>query len=163
MSKLTLAKKLVDQTGVSFSKATRFIDDLGASNARRVIDDTVEAGQDTVSKWWKPAAGAGAIIGGGALAWRQQDVAVARAVAEREQTRTEALRDIIESDIDPELKEELLNRLSEDAGGDPGDDPGAGNPFDNLPWMIGGVIVLLFVLNYATTAGATLGTAAGGR
>ena len=29
--------------------------------------------------------------------------------------------------------------------------------------QVGGVVVLLFVLNYATTAGASLGTSAGGR
>jgi hypothetical protein len=159
MSKFKLAKRLVDSTGVSFSKASRFIDDVGVSDANRLIDDTVQAGQDTVARWWKPAAGAGAIAGGGALAWRQQDVAVARSLAEREQSRSDAVKDLIDSDLPPELKKELLNQLADEAD----DDPGASNPFDNLPLMIGGVVALLFVLNYATTAGASLGTSAGGR
>ena len=74
MGKFSLATKLSDELGVSFAKASRFVDDVGLPTAKATLDEAIAAGSRTVSDWWKPATVSGVLVGGGALAWRQQDL-----------------------------------------------------------------------------------------
>lgn len=148
MSKFSVAMKLADEAGVSLSKAQRFIDDVGLDTARKAADDAAEAGSRAISSgWWKPAAGVG-VIGGGALAWRQQDLERAEAIASQAQSYNSALAQIMDSDLSPKAKRELATTLTDTspgAGGDNGSGGGGGGG-GLLPGGMQTTIVLLIVL-----------------
>lgn len=147
MSKLTLATKLADELGVSIQKASQFVDDVGAATARKALDEALAAGSRTVTDWWKPVTAGGVVVGGGALAWRQQDLEQARTIAAQQQDYSSALAAIMESDLSPEAKRELVVNLSE---------RGPGNQSDSQPGLLGGdvqttiilLVVLVFVLKF---------------
>ena len=147
MSKLTLATRLADELGVSIQNASQFVDDVGAPTARRALDEAVAAGSRTVSDWWKPVTAGGVLVGGGALAWRQQDLEQARAIAAQQQDYSSALASIMESDLSPEAKRELVVNLSERASGD---------ATKSKPGLLGSdiqttlilLVVLVFVLKF---------------
>lgn len=144
MGKISLATRMADELGVSVQKASRFIDDVGASKARQTLDEVAAQGSKTVAKWLKPATlGAGA-VGGGALVWRQQDVAHARALAEQQQNHADAVRDIIESDLPPDLKRQMLEDAS-NAASSGGDDGGDG-PTSFIPDDPQTLIILIIVM-----------------
>ncbi|AGC65551.1 head protein [Haloarcula hispanica virus PH1] len=151
MGKFALASRLADELGTSVSKASRFVDEVGAPAARNTIDEAAQAGSRTVSKWWKPTAAVGTIGTGGALAWRQQDLSQARAIADQQQDYTAAVESIMDSDLPPERKREMVDALNQNApasgenknGGNDGGDGG----------LLGGdlqtTLVLLIVVAFA--------------
>lgn len=145
MGKISLATRLADELGVSVQKASRFVDDVGASRARQTVDEVAAQGSKTVAKWLRPATiGAGA-IGGGALVWRQQDVAQARALADQQQNYADAVRQVIESDLPPDLKRQMLEDASSAASTSGGDDGGSG-PGGIIPDDPQTLIILIIVM-----------------
>lgn len=111
MGTLKLAAKLADEAGVSLSKASKFVDDVSPTKARQVVDDLASSGSKTLSSgWWKAGAATG-VAGGGALAWRQQDIEQARAISNRQQSQAAALADIMESSLSPDAKQALVEQL----------------------------------------------------
>jgi hypothetical protein len=52
MGSLTLAAKLADETGASLAKASKFVDDVSPSRARRVLDDIQSGGSRALSSNW---------------------------------------------------------------------------------------------------------------
>lgn len=156
MSKLTLASKLADEFGVSFSKASKFVDEVGVQTARQSLDDAAAFGSKAV----KLSLGGGAILGGGALAWRQQDVARARAIAESQASYRDTISQIIESDLPPEVKANMAEQASGEGsssggdgsggggGGGGGGGPGNGLIPDDPQTLIILMIVLIFTLKF---------------
>lgn len=133
MSKFKIVSKLADELGTTTSKASRFVDDVGADNAQKVIDDIGDGGKATAD-WLTPkkvgaAVGAGA-IGGGALAWRQQDVAQAKNLAEQAESYEQSIKSIMDSNLPPEMKKKLV----ENAGENTGNDGGNGNDDEKSWW-----------------------------
>lgn len=154
MGKLTLASKLADELGKSTGEAMRFVDDVGVSAARNTLDEAASAGSRTVEKWGKRVLGIGAVGGGGALAWRQQDLSQAKQIASQQQDYSEAVKAIMDSDLPPEKKRELIEQLNKDAPAsgqnkDDGGDDGGDNPFKDAQTTIILVIVMIFVLKFA--------------
>lgn len=149
MSKLEVAMRLADETGVSLSKAQKFIDDVGLDAARGLADDAVEVGGKTLSSgWWKAGAATG-VVGGGALAWRQQDLAQAEAIASQAGSYNSALSKIMDSDLSPKAKRELaltLTDTSPGAGGSSGGSGGSSGAGGLLPGDAQTTIILLIVL-----------------
>ena len=111
MGKFSLATNLADELGVTYSKAARYVDDVGLDTARATYDEALATGGRTVSDWWKPATAGGILVGGGALAWRQQDIEQAKQIASQQREYSSALESIIASDLEPAVKRELANRL----------------------------------------------------
>lgn len=149
MSKLELALDLADETGVALAKAMKYIDDVGPEAARGALDDAAELGGKTVSDWWKPAAAAGGVLGGGALLWRHQDVERAKEIADKSQSTSNALHDIMASDLSPEAKQALTNQLlNTNGGGNDQQDDGSNWLPDDPMLLIIGLIVLIFVLKF---------------
>jgi len=143
MSKLSLASSLADEFGVSFARASKFVDDVGAGAARSSLDDAASFGGRNV----KLALGGTAVAGGGALAWRQQDVATARSIAQQQQTYSDTVKSIMESDLPPELKQELLREASANTGSDnSGDQSGGSGGSGLIPDDPQTLIILLIVL-----------------
>lgn len=157
MSKLSLALKLADETGVAVQKALRYVDDVGGDLASKSLDDVTEAGSRTVSKWFKPAAAGTVLAGGGVLAWNQQTVEKAQAKADTTQSAQAALADIIDSDLPPDLKREMVRALI--GSTDPADDQkdekndGGGLIPDDPQTLIILVIVMALVLKFALDGG----------
>ena len=159
MSKLSLAAKLADETGVALTKAKKFVDDVGTKTASRSLDEMTQAGSRTISDWWKPALATGGLVGGGALVWRQQDLQEAEAIASQQQGYSDAWQALMDSGLSPEAKKELAVRLIEQSpasndnsgsgggGGDSSDDGGL-LPDDPATIVIL-VIVLVMVLRYS--------------
>lgn len=154
MGKISLATRLADEAGVSVQKARRFVDDVGAGKARQAADELATQGSRTIRSWAVPVGAAGGIVGGGALAWRQQDVAQARALAERSQSYEDAVGKLIESDLSPEAKRDMLDSASNAAGAssDAGGDDGGIVP-DDPQTLIILVIVMAIVLKTALGGG----------
>lgn len=151
MSKTKIASKVASKFGVSASKARRFVDDVGSGRAAQAVDTAAKKGGKAASNYWKPAVAGGA-VGGGALAWRQQDVAKARALADKNQSYNEAMQSIIESDLPPEMKQEMAEDAAKAANGGGGDDGGL---LDKIPGLGGSglqgtviaLVVILVILN----------------
>lgn len=148
MGKLGLALKLSDELGTSVSKASKFIDDVGITKAQNALDDVASAGSKTLSSgWWKAGAATG-VVGGGALAWRQQDIQQAKQIANQRQSQQQALAEIMNSDLSPKAKQALVEQLlnAQDKSNDGG---GGSGPFADLLPDMGGVqttIALVVVL-----------------
>jgi hypothetical protein len=168
MGKLTLAGKLADELAVSTGKAKRAVDDLGADNVRRLLDDVQQNGSSRLpSGWRKGVLATGAVsgaAGGGALAWRQQDVWQAQAAAREAQARTarsenyaEAMKWIVESDLPADLKRQFAKGASATANSPnngSGDNSGDGGLVPDDPQtLIILIIVLALVLKYALESG----------
>lgn len=152
MGKFSLASKLADELGKSTEEAMRFVDEVGAPRARSVLDEAASGASRTVSNWWKPAAATGGIVGGGALAWRQQDLEQARAIANQQQDYTSAVQGIMESDLPPERKQELIDQLNESApasGTNPNNQGGGGGGGGLLGGDMQTTLILLVVLAFA--------------
>jgi hypothetical protein len=159
MSKLGLATRLADELGTSVAKASRFIDDVGARRAESLLDDASSRGSRQVSNWMKAGAGAGA-VGGGALLWREQDVRRAEALANQQQSYSDALTALIDADLPPDIKRALAEDLADSSGGG-----GGGQPDDVGEGLLAGaigsdpatlivlLIVLVFVLKFALAGG----------
>ena len=173
MSKFSLAAKLADEIGTSVSKASRFVDEVGAPAVRSTIDEAAGGASRTVEKWWKPAAAGTGVVGGGALAWRQQDLSKARAIADQQQAYSSAVESLIDSDLPPEKKRELIEELNKSALDTDNDDKNddGGGPFSDLfgGGIEGTLIKLLvvmmvvgFLLNYAGSSLPSVGVSAGG-
>lgn len=151
----SLAVKLSDEFAVTAEKASRFVDDVGPKKAQQILDDLGSSGSRTLSgDWWKPVAATGA-VGGGALAWRQQDVAKARALAERGQNYEDAMKHIVESDLPADLKRAMVegamgaaNAGAGNSGGSSKDKSGGLIP-DDPATLIVLVIVMALVLKFA--------------
>lgn len=162
MSKLSVAMRLADETGVSLSKAQKFIDDVGLDAARKAADDAAELGSKTLSSgWWKPTAG-GVLVGGGALAWRQQELEQAKAIASQQQSYSGALAAVMDSDLSPKAKRELADSLvnnspasSDGSGGSGGSGGNGGGSLlgGDMQTTIILVIVMVFVLKFALDGG----------
>lgn len=162
MGKFSVASTIASKTGKSLEEAKKFVDDVGVNRAQRVADDLAGGASRTVSKWWKPALAGGGLAGGGALAWRQQDLEQARAIADQQRSYSGAVESIMNSDLPPEKKQELVENLTEespasDSNKDDDDDSGGWwKEFtDALPDGVTGlqgqvimIIVLLAVLRY---------------
>ena len=155
MSKLSLAAKLADETGVALSKAKKFVDDVGVKTATRSLDEVIEAGSRTISEWWKPALATGGRVGGGALGWRQQDLQEAEAIASQQRDYSDAWASLMDSGLSPEAKKELAVRLIEQSPSSNGDGSKGGESKDGglLPEdpaaLVILVIVLVMVLRYS--------------
>jgi hypothetical protein len=161
MSKVSLALDLAKRfNDVSFSKASKFIDDVGVTRAEDALQSAQRTGDDALSSnWWKAGAATG-VVGGGALAWRQQDLEEARAIAQQQQSASNSLASIMNSDLSPEAKRKLTSQLLEQMAnqnnGGNGDNGGGGNPLaDLLPDGMGGlqatlglVIVLAILVQF---------------
>jgi len=157
MSKLSLASSLADEFGVSFARASKFVDDVGAGSARSSLNNAASYGSRNV----KLALGGGAVAGGGALAWRQQDVSTARSIAQQQQSYSETVASIMESDLPPEVKRQLVEEAGKNAGsssggsggggGGDGGDGGGGSGLlpDNPQVLIILLIVLVFGMKFA--------------
>lgn len=155
MSKLTIATRLADTLGTTTDEAMQFVDDIGAQAADKVavnVGDDAGAASSGISNWWK-AAGATGAAGGGALAWRQQDVNRAEAMASGQQSYQDAMRSIIQSDLPSELKAEMAKSAT-NANGGGGGGGGGGNPLGFLSGLLESpqtlialVIVLVVVMN----------------
>lgn len=149
MGRLRLAREIAEQTGANLRSAMRYVDDVGSSQARR----TLRAAEDRTT-WRLPATvGVGTT---GVLAWRQQNVREAEAIAQESENAKEALAQIVESDLDPDDKAELAEIFASQHG--QGDDDGSRFPFElfgnggmerTLVTIVVVVVVLGFVLNYA--------------
>jgi hypothetical protein len=158
MGKFSLAARLADEAGTSLSKSKRFVEEVGAPKVERLLDDAAQSGSSTVEKWWKPALGAGAIGGGGALAWRQQELETARSIADQQQGYTEAVTSIMDSDLSPEKKRNLVDSLISNSpssgsntgggGGAGGGDGGGGLLGNDIQTTIVLMVVLAFALRY---------------
>lgn len=161
MSKLQVAMRLADELGTSVGKARTFVDDVGLDAARGAVDDVAQKGSQTVSNWWRPTVIGGGLAGGGALAWRQQDIAQARQIANQQRSYKSAMQSILESDLPPDAKREMVRNLQNSGNGgngDGGDDSGwslpwsgdgGGGPFGDLQMLLALVIVAVLVLQYA--------------
>lgn len=154
MSKIDLAVRMADELGVSVSKASRFIDDVGVGKATSAIDDVAAVGSKSIPSFTKVAAGGGA-LGAGALLWRQQDVETARSLAQQSSNYREALTKIVDSDLPPDVKKALLSDLGDSATPSGGDDAGNKNNGGNglLPSDPQTLIVLMIVLIFALKFG----------
>lgn len=141
MSKLSVATRLADEAGVSFSKAQKYIDDVGLDNATRALDEAATGASKTVNKWFKRTAVTGGIATGGALAWRQQDINKAQEIAQQEQSQTDALAEIMDSDLPPEAKRELTQQLLDQR--DSNESDGEGFDLDDMIPDMGGMQVTL--------------------
>lgn len=151
MSKYTLAVKLADEFGVSVAKASRYIDDVGSSLARRTLDDAARIGSKTVGTWWKPAAAGTAVVGTGALVYRQQDVLTAEALAKNSESYNDGVQAIMDSDLPAELKAELTRELVNTAAASTkAADEGAGGLLgDDTQTTVILLVVLVFALKFA--------------
>ena len=154
MAKLRLARELAEQTGKSLSEARRFVEDVGVPRAQSLVDEAAEAGSRTVQNWWKPTLAGGTLIGGGALAWRQQDLQQARAIAAQQQDYGSAIESIMDSDLPPDKKQEMVDSLinnspasQQNQGGD-GGDGGGGLLGGDAQTTIILLVVLAFVMRY---------------
>lgn len=142
MSKIRLAREIAEVTGRSLTKALRYISDVGSKTARK----SVEAAKGGAS-WKLPATLTAG--GGGALAWRQQDVRRAEAIAQKAQAEadkqanaTDALGELLDAD---DLSAKQIQQLAEefnvdeeppsDDGDDPDDDPSDDSP-SGLPKLL---------------------------
>lgn len=145
----TLAVKLAKSLDVPLSKASQFVDDVGASRARQMVEDVSEGASRTVGNWWKPGLVGGTVIGGG-YALREQDVRRMRQIAEKSQSQEETVRSIVESDMSPEARKKLLDMYLSNAGGSGGSGSGSGGSGGGLLNDVMGdatsMIVLLIVL-----------------
>lgn len=154
MSKIKLATKLADDLGVTTSKASRLIDDIGASRAQSLADDLGSFGGSTIKKWAAGGTLAGGTVGGGALVWREQDVRKAKALAEQQQSYADTVAKIADSDLPPELKKQLVDDATGQAkngggGSDDGSDDGGDSPIpDNPQTLIILMIVMIFALKF---------------
>lgn len=160
MSKATIVTKLADELGVAAGKASRFVDDIGGDKARRLVDDLAQRGDEPARWLTNRRLAVGGAVGGGALAWRQQDVAEAQAIAREKSSYKESIKKIIESDLPPKLKEAMAADASAAArpsgnGGDGGGGGGEDNGF--IGNLIGGdpmvailmIVVIVMVFRYA--------------
>jgi hypothetical protein len=155
MGKISLAAKLADETGATLARATKFVDDISPSRARRVLDDLQSGGSSALSSNWFKAGAATGVVGGGALAWRQQDIDQARAIAQQNESQESAINDIMNSGLSPEAKQELVDQLLE-AQNNNGGGGGGSNPLDGLLPDMGGMQVtigLIVVLALFITLG----------
>lgn len=148
MAKFSLAARLADELGTSVDEAAQFIDDIGEQQARQTVVNVGDEGAagTGISNWWK-AAGAGGALGAGALAWRQQDVQRAEAIAQRQQSYSKAMRSIISSDLPGDLKSEMARDANNAAtGGGGGGSGGGGGPLDALGGLMGDAQTTLALL-----------------
>lgn len=159
MSKAKLAVRLADELGTTTAKAQRFISDVGASRARRLMNSTGGGATVHVGSYWKPVVTTGGLAGAGGLAWRQQDIQKLKAETEAARTDLEVLQALAENeDLSAEQKsaltEELMRRLAGGGGGG-GDDGDGSDPFDldssfkNVQLTLGLVIVAVIALKFA--------------
>lgn len=153
MSRTRLIREVADRTGSSFSDAQRFVSEVGADNARSLLRSA-----DSSVSWRLPATGA--VVGGTALGWRQQDVWRDQASADQSQAEAQTVEELLSSDLDVEdrvsLTEAALGAGSDDNGG----------LFEGLfgddiqRTIVMGVVLLIivvFVLNYAGNLGTQVG------
>jgi len=160
MGKFSLASRLADEIGSSTDEAMRFVDEVGAPAVRDTLDEAAGSASRTVSKWWKPTAAGTGLVGGGALAWRQQDLNQAQAIASQQQDYTSSVQSIMQSDLPPERKREMLEALNENApasgsnnGGGDGGGGGGGLLGGDIQTTIILVIFMVFVLKFALDGG----------
>jgi hypothetical protein len=164
MGKLTLASKLADELAVSTGKAKRAVDDLGADNVRRLLDDVQQNGSSRLPSGWRKGVLATAAVsgtaGGGALAWRQQDVWQAEAAARESEARAgrsenyaEAMKWIVESDLPADMKREFARGASATARSPSSNGEDGGVLPDDPVTLIILLIVLALVLKYALESG----------
>lgn len=155
MGKLSLATKLADELGVSAAKARKFVDDVGADMA----DDVTQAADEGTTlgdKWFKRTAAVGAAGGGGALAWRQQDIEQLQAANNRQQTSLDAAQWLADSDLSPELKKQLAKDLVKNSNGgnqNGGNQDGGGLIPGDIQTTLVLVIVMVVVLKFALDGG----------
>ncbi|AAY24956.1 head protein [Haloarcula hispanica virus SH1] len=155
MGKFALASRLADELGSSVDETIRFVDEVGVQPARSMLDEAAQSGSRTVQNWWKPATAVGVVGGGGALAWRQQEIDQARAIANQQKSYTSAAREVMQSDLSPEAKRELVNQLNENGpasgqnkNGGGGDDGGGGLLGGDIQTTLVLLIVVAFALRY---------------
>mgnify|MGYP000362667689 CR=1 FL=1 len=169
MSKLAIASRLADELGASVNKAKKFVDDLGGDRSRQLVDDLGSGGSRSIGDFVTPGTLAVGGIGGGALLWRQQDVATARALAEQSSSYNDAVKSIMESNLPPELKQEMVDDATQAAKDRRGGD-GSGTTsfidgiFQDPIKMIFALVLMIVILQYALDGGiaASLPDGSGG-
>lgn len=154
MGRLSAATRLADEFGTSIDNAQRFIGDVGPDVADDLVQKSGQVADDTLSSWRRPlalAGGTGVVAGGAGLAYRQQDVSQARAIAEQSASYSDAVQSIIESDMSPDAKQAAIEDLNNNAGTDDEDDEDDGGDLlpENPQTLIIMMIVLVFVLKFA--------------
>lgn len=159
MSKTTLALKLADELGITVSKASRFIDDVGMTRASRFVDevgggDEVSGLPRLVDEWWKPVTAGTGVTVGGALLWRQQDVNRVDDITQESTDWADLATRLAEDEtLTPEQKSELVTLALDTYGANrqqqqpPG--PGGGILGGDTQTLIVLLIVLALVFNYA--------------
>jgi hypothetical protein len=158
MGKLSIAQQLADEAGIALSKAKRFVEDVGGTRTQRVIDELQSGGDDLGRFINARTLTAGGGIAGGALLWRQQDVATARALAEEAQSYSEVVSSIAESDMPPEMKRQLIDDANEQRSQNRDDDGGGSNSFldglfqDPLK-MVFALVIIIVVLQFVLSEG----------
>jgi len=165
MGKLKIAKELEEETGSKLDDAVRGVDDVGAARASKVASKASNKAGGCVKNWWKPSTVVGTIGGGGALAWRQQDVERAKQIANAEQSYASAFQEIMNSDLPADKKQDLVDQLNEGSPSDGDASGGNDDDDDEKAWWekaLGDVtgfqgkvlalVVLLAVLNYSLGA-----------
>lgn len=155
MGKAGLAAKIADEVGTTVDDAYKWVDDVGVPKAQSALDDITTRGSKTVEKWWKPATAGGAVVGGTAVAWRQQDVWEAQAIADQQQTYADAFQSIMESDLDPAQKEELVDELrnSSPASGQNSGGGGGGILGNDLQTTLVLIVIVAIVLSQTLDTG----------
>lgn len=153
MSRTRLAREIAAETGTNIRSALRYVDDVGRSQARR----SLRAAEDRTT--WRLPATVG-IGTGGVLAWRQQNINEAEAIADQHESARDSLKAIVESDMDGDDKAELAEIFAtQQANGDDEEETGPnlldrflgnGGMEGTLVTIVVLVLVLGFVLNYAS-------------
>lgn len=167
MSKAQIVRRFADEFGTKASDARRFVRNVGPRQADEMAAASRSGDSSAQFPWRTAIAGATATsIGGGALAWREQDIREAEAMADNSQNIADAIKDIAESDLPPELQQELAEAATGAAS------PGGGGGDDGFSWsdlwpgmpdlgieniaivMLVLVVVLMLVNNQMTNAPA---------
>lgn len=162
MGKIDVALKIADEFGTSVGKASQFVDDVGGKTAdelARLSDEGARVSSEGISRTTKALGGAG-LVGGGALAWRQQEVERAKALAAKSQNYSDAVKNLAESDLPPEVKKKLAEGLAQQAKNNDGGNKDGGGGLPDLGDVFGDaqttlilVIVAAIVLSQAVDGG----------
>jgi len=145
MSKVKLARSLADEFGTTFSRAKRFVDEVGERQARVVLGSSGQPqgarrvlprlGDDAGSTLPSgKALGAGAAtagLGGGALLWRREGRLEEQAEAKAAEQYDQSLQEILDSDLPPDVMEELAASTAAATGNNP--NSGGNGIFDAIP------------------------------
>lgn len=158
MSKISVAMRLADELGVSFSKASKYVDEIGATAATKATDAARSGAK------WSGDAGSllktgGLLAGGGTAAYlvaNEQEVRTAANDAERAAADADsaastasAVKTILESELPGEVKRQMIENLTDAANSDDENKDKGGLLPDDPQTLIILLIVLVLVFKFA--------------